>query len=162
MAPDMSSHPGPQLAKLMDQEIEAAGTLLEALQAETQALGRDPEALEQAALRKQALVTGMEALHQQRCDLLQRAGCTPSRSGLEQFLGKFDVGNRLQRRWQRLLELTESCRDANLSNGAAVELSRLHLRQALAIMHGQSPQTVTYGASGESQAAGTSRVLAKA
>lgn len=158
----MTPHPGPQLAKLMDQEIEAAQALLDTLQAESEALGRDPEALEQAALRKQSLVTGMESLHQKRCTLLQSAGCAPTRSGLEDFLARFDLGGRLQQRWQRLLDLTHRCRDVNLSNGAAVEMSRLHLRQALAIIHGQSPQTVTYGASGESQATATGRVLAKA
>lgn len=158
----MSTHPGPQLAKLMDQEIAAANALLQALQAETDALGRDPEALEQAAARKQELVTNMEALHQQRCAMLQAAGCSPSRSGLEQFLQRFDVEDRLLGRWQRLLDVTEQCRDANLSNGAVVELSRLHLRQALALMHGHSPQTVAYGAGGESVAAGSSRVIAKA
>lgn len=158
----MSTHPGPQLAKLMDQEIAAAQALLETLQAETDALGRDPVALEQAASRKQDLVTRMEALHGQRCSVLENADCTPSRSGMQRFLERFDVQDRLQQRWQRLLELTEQCRDANLSNGAVVEVSRLHLRQALAIMHGHSPQTVAYGSAGESVAAGTSRVLAKA
>lgn len=162
MALPMSAHPGPQLAKLMDQEIETAQTLLETLQDETQALGRDPEALERAALRKQDLVSRMEGLHEQRCALLQRAGCSASRTGLEEFIGRFDHGKRLHTRWLRLVEITEHCRDANLSNGAAVELGRLHLRQALAVMHGQSPQTVTYGASGKSLAAGLSRVLAKA
>lgn len=158
----MAAHPGPQLAKLLDREIASAKTLLDTLQQETEALGRDPQALEDAALRKQELVAGMEQLHRQRCELLARNGCAPSRSGLEQFVARFDLGGRLQQRWQRLLELTERCRDNNLSNGAAVELGRMQLRQALAILHGQSPQTVTYDASGESQAAGGSRVLAKA
>lgn len=158
----MAAHPGPQLAKLLDREIVAAQTLLEALQQETDALGRDPEALEQAALRKQELVENMEQLHRQRCALLAAAGCAASRSGMERFVARYDLQQRLQQRWQRLLELTENCRDANLSNGAVVEISRLQLRQALALLHGQSPQTVMYDASGESQAAGTSRVLAKA
>lgn len=158
----MAVHPGPQLAKLLDREIAAAQSLLETLEQETEALGRDPEALEQAALRKQELVGGMEQLHRQRCELLAQAGCAPSRSGLEKFVARYDLGGRLQERWQRLLALTERCRDNNLSNGAAVELSRMQLRQAVAILHGQSPQTVTYDASGESQSAGGSRVLAKA
>ncbi len=158
----MSTHPGPQLAKLMDQEIETARTLFETLRDETQALGRDPDALEQAAQRKQGLVSRMESLHNQRCALLQSSGCPASRGGLETFISRFDHGGRLRKRWASLLEITGQCRDANLSNGAVVELSRQHLRQALAALHGQSSQTVTYGASGESQAAAFSRVLAKA
>lgn len=156
------AHPGPQLAKLMDREIAAAQQLLEALQRETQALGSDPEALEAEAQRKQVLVGELEQLHQQRCALLAKAGCESSRAGMERFVSRFDLQGRLRGRWQQLLELTERCRDANLSNGAVVEISRLQLRQALAIIHGRSPQTVTYDASGESQAAGGTRVLAKA
>ena len=158
----MSTHPGPRLAKVMDQEIETAQTLLETLQDETDALGQDPETLQRVASRKQDLVHRMEGLHSQRCTLLQQSGCETSRAGLERFIGRFDHGQRLQIRWRRLVELTERCRDANLSNGAAVELGRLHLRQALAVVHGHSPQTVTYGASGEGQTSGVSRILAKA
>jgi len=150
-----------QLARFLDEELQGTEALLQVMGQEADALVADPEAVARLAGRKLVLVGQLEELHRARCALLRQAGLEPDRSGVERLLRSLDDPE-LGQRWQRLRQAVERCRDANLVNGAVVELNRQHTRRALELLRGHAPEATLYSATGSEQTAGSGRILAKA
>ena len=150
-----------ELARLLSDELSGTRALLEVLGQESNALAADAEGIARAAARKLELVAQLEQVHNARCELLQRAGVRQDRPSMERLLRLLDEPE-LTACWRQLREAVQRCRDANLINGAVVELNRQHTRRALDLLRGHTPEATLYGAAGTHQTTGTGRVLAKA
>lgn len=149
------------LARLLDEELQGTEAMLQLLEREARALVGDPEDLARLAAEKLELAARLEAMHRSRCDLVEGAGIGPERAGFERLLRTLD-DKALSGRWRRLREAVERCREANLSNGAVVELGHRQMRRALEALHGHAPGAGLYDAAGTRERAGAGRVLAKA
>ena len=129
------------LARLLDQQIEAMTAVLESLHTERAAL---------AARDAEALVNAVNTKHES----VRKAGAVKDagRSILEQFSsfrrkGGGDQG--LSARWQRLVNLTQQCRALNDGNGSMINGQRRIVEQALRLLRGEETPA-TYGANGSS------------
>lgn len=151
-----------QLQDLLEREIQTAEALHARLCEERTLLANDPAAIERAAADKQGLVEQLEQHDAARARLLAHAGYGADPHEMSRFLEQGDRGGVIQRRWDRLLEILEQCQQQNLLNGAIVEAARHSVRDALTVLHGQSPRSETYGATGKTDGPALSRPLAKA
>ncbi|MEZ2416835.1 flagella synthesis protein FlgN [Luteibacter sp. RCC_6_2] len=100
---------------------------------ERMALGQaDPQALEAAGRAKGKLLDRIEKLDVERRQLGDAAG----------------IDSLLDPRWLHTLERLGECRQLNEVNGRIVAQRMGHVRQALALISGESPGGSTYGRNG--------------
>lgn len=145
------------LGAVIEREIGLAHELGRALADEADALrGVDPQALDAATAAKQWCVEQLGALDTERQALCE---ALPRRDGqrIERVLADLDASGTLTGRWQSLMALLETCREANQRNGALVSMQRRRVVEALGLLHG-TPGAVTYDASGELGEAETPRL----
>jgi len=126
------------LADLLEQEIAALETVLDALDAEQQALeSRNAEALTSATQLKvqriEAAKVRSEARHRQVPD----AAAVPDDPELRQ-------------RWESLRDLAEACKARNERNGLMISVQRRNLEQTLAVLRNETPEPALYGPDGDS------------
>jgi flagellar biosynthesis/type III secretory pathway chaperone len=162
-----------ELAAHLDRQIAAAHSLLKTLEDERTALkGADVQALEHAGAAKVDALTHFERLEQER-----RRMCVAhdDRSAFERLIETLDLqierqsprnsigsGATLKATWQRLLELTGRCRDANQTNGLIVGYRQKQIRQLLSLLRGASSAD-TYSPSGAPNVnAASARAIARA
>lgn len=111
------------LGAVIDEQIRCAERMLAVLDREARALDAgDAEALNDAGAEKVRLVDTLDALEGERRDLA--AVASPS------------ARSALDRRWHRLLELTEQMKAENARNGARVDARREQVLAALRILRG--------------------------
>lgn len=152
-----------ELNELLRAEYVCAGRLDALLGIEAAALqGRDIDAIEELAGRKQALMQEFESLESRRQTLLERAGFGGTQPDVEACIAWCDGSGKLARGWRQLLERIRGCQHQNRCNGAILDSSRRHAQQALALLRGQPPQTDLYNPNGSAASDSLGRSLAKA
>ena len=125
------------LIEVLDEQIECARAMLGTLDNESRALvAGDTEGLNAASADKARLVESLEGLEQERRALAAALGIDGGAKRSD------DAG----RRWRRLLELLEACRDGNLRNGGLVAQRRGQVTAALKLLRGA--QSELYDAHG--------------
>ncbi|HED15783.1 MAG TPA: flagellar protein FlgN [Gammaproteobacteria bacterium] len=151
------------LDELLDKQLTDTKSLINLLEQEKDILTRDPEAVERLAAEKQLVISRLEDLHNESNSLLQQTGYAGDRDGMQAFLA-WCGGNdgHLHKRWGELLDNVKNCRRLSQVNGMIVEKSTQSLRQALAILCGQTLTDVSYDASGTTVSEASGRPLAKA
>lgn len=142
-----------ELDSLVTAQLEAARTLLAAIEQEHAALERrDAEALSRAGADKSHAVAKLETLEQHRRSLCARIGAGPGQAELAAWLESFSDGGeparRLRERLEALRSLLRTCRQANETNGMLVGSLHRRVQQALGILRGGSPEVSTYGPAG--------------
>lgn len=142
-----------QFLQLMQREADDVTVLLAALEREADAIvARDGSAIEAAAAAKQALLPRLEHAAGERAALLNAAGHTPDRQGLEAFFAtaEGEIAERLTQTWEALRQQLEACRNKNIANGQALDGSRRQTEQALSLLLGQKADsdTTLYGSDG--------------
>lgn len=147
------------LGEVIEREIELAHDLGRALAAEADALREiDPTALDAATAAKQSCVEQLVALDTERQRLW--AVADPGQAGaVVTALTDLDASGGLTERWQSLMALLETCREANQRNGAVVSMQRKRVVEALGLLQGAPDGAATYDASGEVAEADTPHVL---
>ncbi len=154
------------LAQVLDEQIAAAARLAEGLRAERAALsGRTVEDLHSATRDKELLFTRFEELEQERCMVCATLGARPDRQSMDALIAAQSHGARdsLLARWQRLMDLTSHCRDANETNGLIAQSRQRQLLQLLGLMRSGANGGATYGRTGVAAIAGdSSRAIATA
>ncbi|WP_297526495.1 flagella synthesis protein FlgN [Thiohalobacter sp.] len=146
----MGRTPYQQTEALLDAHEAAVDRLAEALEQEIEVLAeRDLARMADVAQRKLACFAELEQLDGTRRALLDRARQPDTAAGMQALLAAVDRSGRLRERWRALLLRLEDCQRLNRANGAHVELSRRHVEDALAILRGRQPGTLTYGERGE-------------
>ena len=139
------------LQAVLTQEVECTERLLESLETERSALvQRDMSALAGSTEQKLALTQRLETLEKEREQLLAGIGFTGQAPELSAYLATHAGATlRLRDLWQQVLANTEACRNANLTNGGILEVSRQHVEHALCILRGQAGSPSLYDPNGE-------------
>ncbi|WP_456374457.1 flagella synthesis protein FlgN [Thiolapillus sp.] len=141
-----------KLDSLLRLEMDIMGKLRDILEEESHALlSRDPSALEAVSTAKNRQLQELFRLENEREELFiaLKLGENPA-----DRLGELDHQHPrggLQHAWHRLLSLGEECRTLNRLNGATIELSHLHVRQALQAINGAPEVPYAYDAGGRRQ-----------
>jgi flagellar biosynthesis/type III secretory pathway chaperone len=162
----------PELKVHLDVQIAAAEQLFKTLEDERAALkGTDAQALDRAGAAKVAALTRFEQLEQERRLMCQGHA---ERAPFERLIDALDRQVALQSpgfsirpdatlraSWQRLLELTGRCRDANQANGLIVSHRQKQIRQLLGVLRGGGGAE-TYDPSGARSSTAGARAIARA
>lgn len=114
-------------------------------------IGNDLDTIIQAASDKNRLFELLENLEKERHTLLLAAGLDLDSNGIMAYLQRDTSRTRDQSVaiWRQIGTLTQQCRKQNQINGIMLEQNRRRTEKALAILKGQTPQTATYTANGE-------------
>lgn len=155
-----------QLTAALQQEVDAAGRLLDILNQEHAALSAtDAAAIEQVGELKQEALNTLEERGKQRAAVVSTAGCKGDRQDVEALIERCDPQGRtdLAGFWHQLLERAAECQRLNLVNGAIIQSSFRFSQQALAVLRGQPPTaTPEYGPDGITHQSLGSNPLARA
>ncbi len=153
-----------QIEKLLTQELECTGVLLEILADERIYLVDNPEELTKLSSIKQDKVGQLEQLSEQRNSVLKQADfdtkqieecfhwCSSEPASAAKLIDK----------WESLLTSIDKCRQYNQTNGTIIDNTQKRIRSALALLHGQSPENIAYSANGKTIDSGAHRTIAKA
>ena len=141
----------------LQQHHDAVVRFLELLEAEQTMLTDAPasiDALSRLTERKAAQAGELEALDQQRRNLLAARGYTADRSGAAQLAaacGCVDL-------WQALVERIEATRDQNRINGLVIGNRLDHTQRTLSFLQRATGQTL-YGRNGRARSLGSRHSL---
>ncbi len=154
-----TQHP---LEKVLVQEVQCTGRLLECLEAERSALSRrDLELLEQTTRGKLQYTRQLEELEAQREALVTDLGFVSGPDTLPDCFKSLPQADKLIQLWKQVLDNTQACQAGNLANGGILESSRQHVEQALSILRGQSGTPSLYDPNGDTSANLGQRELGK-
>ncbi|MGQ4880168.1 flagella synthesis protein FlgN [Billgrantia sp. LNSP4103-1] len=134
------------LAKLLEEQQQRLGSIIEALRHERTLLASadiDSEALAEAAKRKQAMLAKLEASETLRQGVQRRLGYANDAAGARQAAA--DAG--CEQAWEYTLELTREAQRLNTLNGGLVTLRMEQNTRLLDFIHKAAEKTV-YRASG--------------
>lgn len=125
------------LLELFTTDIGTAEQLLELIDAEFQALSeRDLPRLDGLLNDKQPLLALLQQHGNERSRLLQSAGLTADRDGLNALAANSPQGEQLLARSEDLSNLLQRCQEANLRNGRLVRANQASVRSVLGILRG--------------------------
>lgn len=125
------------LLDLFTTDIGTAEQLLELIDAEFQALSeRDLPRLDGLLNDKQPLLALLQQHGNERSRLLQSAGLTADRDGLNALAANSTQGEQLLARSEDLSNLLQRCQEANLRNGRLVRANQASVRSVLGILRG--------------------------
>lgn len=151
-----------RLDDLIGAQLAAAAALVAILEQEWRVLAGDiTELLAVSRLKVEAL-DRLERLHGEYREWFARSGVSGvGRDAVRRHLQRVG-GDLLVGRWQQLEASLDRCREANRTNGVAIERGRRRIAQALAAVRGQAQCPALYGAQGVARTADPGRILARA
>lgn len=144
---------------------ERAGiqTLVDVLTEERNALREGQlDRLAEFAPRKRELLLHIAHLGEQRNRLLERAGVSADRRGMETWLTMHDAAGAVRADWQTLLQLTQAAHNLNQQNGVFIDAGMRANQQALQALMSAGAAKSTYGPGGRATTPLSSRTLASA
>ena len=145
------------LARLLDEQIDAMQTVLEALDGERRALNaRDGEALLKAISSKAQSVANADMIEIRRRDLLELLARNERAGGSARGY-RADAG--ISQRWQQVLALTQQCRALNDANGQMIRGQRRRVEGTLCVLRGEPAGANEYGPDGGRRSPGAQRSL---
>jgi flagella synthesis protein FlgN len=146
----MNAPADPRIEQILDRQIQTATRLAAVLEAERDALtGTSPERVSETAAEKVRLLEAFEQLERERRRLCAEAGISTGDPATAEAASGF--ARSLSQRWQSLMGLLATCRNANETNGLILNLRQGQVRQLLDIVRGGP--AVTYGPNGQTFAA---------
>lgn len=152
-----------RLAGIIDDCREHTSRLEDLLDRELEALeAQDAEKLEEIAGRKQSLVSALDGLETERRALAAAAGCDIDGPGMEELLALCGADAGLADAWQALLETAARCERNNRRNGAISLIRREQMRNAIAVLSGNTDVAPVYGPAGMEFGSSEPRELARA
>ncbi|NOQ81078.1 MAG: flagellar protein FlgN [Methylophaga sp.] len=141
-----------QLRSILQTELETVSQLLVLLKSERGALTEsDAELMSEMSSQKQPLVVKLEQLGRQRETVLQVAGFSSGKEGLEAFISNQTIQDEqsLNTILGQLKIAAHNCRENNQVNGGIVNVNRQYLQQAMNILRGRDANPSSYGPGGE-------------
>ena len=151
------------LSHLLSTELESARVLLRTLEQEFAALSRgDAESIAEATAEKQRQTLRMGQHLQMRDRFLSDNACSGGQQGTDALIAQLPVDAGAAILWRDLQQVALQLRDKNEINGGIIAHGQRHLRQAVAILSGQSVNGDTYGPQGNRCAGQPSQAFAKA
>lgn len=150
------------LAAVLRSERIGVQALVDALAAERQLLASgEIDRIEETAARKRELLLHIAHLGEQRNRLLQSAGVSPDRSGLQGLLDAHPHCAEARVEWEMLVEGTVKAHRLNQENGALIEAGMRANQQALSVLISAGSASA-YGPGGRTLNPRPSRNLASA
>ena len=141
-----------QLQSILQAELDAASQLLGLLKGERDALTEsNADVMNEMSAKKQPLLVLLEQLGRQREAVLQAAGFSSGKDGLEAFIENQTERDALVLNTvlNSLREAAQACRDNNQINGGIVNVNRQYLQKAMSILRGRDVNPSSYGPGGE-------------
>jgi flagella synthesis protein FlgN len=120
------------------------------------------DALAEFAPRKRELLLHIAHLGEQRNRLLERAGVSADRRGMETWLVMHDAAGSVRKDWEALLQLTQAAHALNQENGVYIDAGMRANQQALQALMSAGAANSTYGPGGRAVTPLGSRALASA
>lgn len=151
------------LEKLVSEELAALTQLEELLEREhTLLLSNDIEEFERAGEQRQACITALLHIEDERRNLCRVMNVPVDMHGLQRLLAWCDAAGALQARWADCGERAARCRNSNERNGALVSARLKRLEGLLETLTGRANQPKIYASNGGYQATGrNAHVLAR-
>lgn len=140
------------LHSILQAEHETASQLLALLRNERDALTEsDTDVMNDVSAQKQPLVVSLEQLGRQREAVLQAAGFSSGKDGLEAFIENQTQQeiSVLNRTLSALKKVAKACQEHNQINGGIVNVNRQYLQKAMSILRGRDVNPSSYGPGGE-------------
>lgn len=135
--------------KLLQDEARNLASLETLLNQEHELLGNgDLKALEQAGNARQACITELLRIEDERRSLCRMLGFTADLPGLKSLLQWCDPANGLEARWSACMEQAVHCRQLNDRNGALVTAKLKRVEGLLGVLTGKDNSSQTYGPQG--------------
>jgi len=126
-------------------------------------LNNNVDELDRASDARQACVTELLRIEDERKSLCRMLNVPADPPGIERILTWCDPSRALQKRWGECAEMAKNCRNRNDRNGALVSERLKKVEGLLDVLTGRSNQPKTYGKQGGYAAPGRSaNVLARA
>ena len=155
----MSSDSNSELAEILKAEADAVSAFVFLLGEEQAALKQgDADALPSIIERKAAATARLGPLSAARNALLDKAGLSRDRSGMEAWLRQYPGNIAVKDHWQRLLELAAEAQELNRLNGELIHLRMGHNAQMLEALRAANRQDL-YGADGQATLGTPRRVI---
>lgn len=152
-----------QITGLLDRLLEGTRELGEILNQEHAALcARSLEGIGELIEQKKTRMDSLQNLDLHRQALVQSAGFAPDEAGMQACLYWCDTSGDLLQRWKDLLAEVAECQRQNQINGAAIELSRIQVQRALAVLRGQTGEQLYDPSGAPDDGTPTRHSLAKA
>ena len=150
------------LAAAVRSERIGVQALVDALAAERQLLAAgEIDRIEETAARKRELLLHIAHLGEQRNRLLEGAGVSADRRGMQALLDSSQDSQETRAEWEMLLDITRKAHRLNQENGAFIESGMRANQQALSVLI-SAGSAGAYGPGGRTMSPRTSRTLASA
>lgn len=151
------------LARLLSDEIESARRLLLTLKQELDALRQgDADSIAEITAQKQRQTLELAQCLESRDHFLAQHALPSGQRGTEAIIDQLPAEAQASVLWRELQSVGRQLRDHNEVNGGIIAHGQRHLRQAVAILSGQSGRGDTYGPEGTCRNGQLSQALAKA
>lgn len=143
--------PGISPAHNLTQELEAARSLLQALQQEqAHLIDADVDGVAKMTEEKSRIVVRMSELAKQRHLALASAGFDATESGMQAWINAQPPQANAGKTWTELLELSKSAKEQNRVNGLLIAQHLSRNQSALNILQGNAQGGAIYGPDGQS------------
>lgn len=150
------------LLDLFNEDIGHTEQLLELIETEYHALGEnDLTSLQDILAKKQPLLNILDQHGKNRTRLLQGMNFSADRSGLQMLAEQSEKGEELIQASERLSELLEHCKVANLRNGRIIRSNQQSAACMLDILRGSETPSL-YDSTGGTAKIGNKRPLSQA
>ena len=153
------------IVSLLEQTITELERFVEVIASERSSLiSGDIDLLPSISEKKSALAARLANLESQRDSELRLAGFDKGREGVEAWLSSnlTGIGQSTRKTWTKYLELATIAKRENEINGKLINASLQQNQKALATLMGESGDTATYGADGQTKTSASRRPLGSA
>lgn len=150
---------------LLEQTVTELGRFLDVVASERRVLiSGNIDQLPQIAQEKSALATRLADLENQRDAALGAAGFGRGKEGVDKWLSSSlaDFHQPIRKTWTSYLELADKAKRENEINGKLISASLQQNQKALSTLLGDSGDTATYGADGQTKTSAGKRALGSA
>lgn len=154
-----------QISNLMDEELREVHQLCQVLEEEQDAVKtKNIDAMNGTLTKKIEYLEKLEALDNQRKNLLQQAGYENNKEGFESLLRTNTPSDTaLMEKWHELEQEMAKCRQLHQVNTQILDIGQRQVQQVLGILLGKpDSEADTYNQSGSKNASLTTHTYAKA
>lgn len=153
------------IVSLLEQTVTELERFLDVIASERSTLiSGNIDQLPPISEKKSALAARLANLESQRDSALRLAGFDKGHEGVEAWLSSnlAGIGQKPRKTWTRYLELATVAKRENEINGKLINASLQQNQKALATLMGESGETATYGADGQTKTSAGRRPLGSA
>lgn len=146
--------------QIIEREIKLISRLVALLQEEQNSLKTaDPLALPRIHEEKSVLVDQLNALENERIQMIGGPASQPDRQRMQAWLDAHPVETKVASQWQQLIQLAQEAKQQSQLNASLVRLHLEKTTQALAILTRHAHDNLLYGSNGQAASYTGSRIV---